>query len=92
MLSLEELEQFLVQLLRRGRALGQNGEEQLQQLARAGAQELQARLGADRPAESIPQPEGTEETVEHVSKLPTPPQPQENREGLFDPQRDISPG
>ena len=92
MLRLEELEQFLMQLLQRGRALGQNDEDELQHLAREGSQELQIRLGAVWSGESALQPGVIEETVEHVSKLPMPPQPKENREGLFDPQRDISPG
>ncbi len=92
MLNLEELEKFLVQLLQRSRALGQTDEDQLQQLAHKSAQELQTRLEASRSDEAVAQSGTTEETVDHVSKLPTPPQPKENREGLFDPQRDISPG
>ncbi len=90
--NLEELEQFLIQVLRRGRALEQNDEDRLKQLAREEARELYAKLGVARSDESALQPGEIEETVDHVSKLPTPPQPKENREGLFDPQRDISPG
>jgi hypothetical protein len=92
MLSPEELEEFLGRLLQRGRELQPNSEAQLQQLAHAGAQELQAKLMASRPGESAPQPGEMEGTVNQVSKLPTPPRPKEDPDGLFDPQRDISPG
>jgi hypothetical protein len=92
MLSPEELEEFLSQLLRRSGGLKPSSEAQLQQLAHAGAQELQAKLMASEPGESAPQPGTLEGAVNQVIKLPTPPRPKEDPDELFDPQRDISPG
>lgn len=85
MLNQKELEDFLYQLLRRSQARGQSSESQLQQLAQAGAQELQAKLMAQSPTR-------IDGATYPVIKLPPPPRHKEDPDGLFDPQRDITPG
>jgi hypothetical protein len=91
MLSEGELEEFLRPLLRRAQIIGHEHDADLQQLAHAGARDLLARLAAEGAVSSSPQENG-DGPAQQVNKLPTPPQPDENRDGLFDPQRDISPG